>query len=49
MPPVKVKDTYNIYYNIFSFTSRLKVKATIIDLAIIRLNLYLYLLGKANN
>ena len=49
IPLVKVKDSYNIYYNIFSFTNRVKVKATTIDPTLIRLNLDSCLLRKANN
>lgn len=49
VPPVEVKDTHNIYHNVFSFTSRLEVKATTMDPSIIRLNLDSCLLGKADD
>ena len=34
--PVEVKDSYNIYHNVFSFTVRLRVKATTIDTSLLR-------------
>ena len=46
--PVDVKDTYNIYYNVFSFTNRLRVKETTIDPALLRQHLDTCLLGTAD-
>ncbi len=36
IPLVEVKDTYNIYYNVFSFTNRLRVKSSTIDVSLLR-------------
>jgi len=46
--PINVKDIYNVYHNVFSFTARLRVKATTIDVAILRQNIDIYLLSAAN-
>lgn len=47
--PVEVKDNHNIYHNVFSFTSRLRVKATTMDPSVLRLNLDSCLLGSADD
>jgi len=46
--PINVKDIYNVYHNVFSFTARLRVKATTIDVAILRQNIDIYLLSAAD-
>ena len=46
--PVEVKDNYNVYHNVYSFTQRLRVKATTMDTALLRRNLESYLLGTAD-
>lgn len=47
--PVESKNNYNIYHNVFSFTNRLRVKATSMDAAVLRQNLDACLLGAADN
>ena len=47
--PVEAKDGYNVYYNIFSFTNRLRVKENIIDAAFLRQNIESYLLSTADD
>ena len=47
VPAIKVKENYNIYYNIFSFINRLRVKANTINIMILRQNLNTYLLDTA--
>lgn len=49
VPPVEVKDTHNIYHNVFSFTNRLQVKAITMDKALLRQNIDSCLLGKADD
>ena len=46
--PVETKDTYNVYHNVFSFTTRLRANATVMDAAILRENLHNCLLGPAD-
>ena len=46
--PIEVRDTYNVYYNIFSFTARLRIKATTIDKAFLQQNVDACLLGAAD-
>lgn len=48
-PPVEVKDSHNIYHNVFGFTNRLRVKAASMDAATLRQNIELYLLGAADD
>ena len=45
---VEVKENHQIYRNVFSFTNRLRVKASTMDTAILRQNIDSCLLGKAN-
>ena len=45
--PVESYDGKTTYYNVFSFTSRLRIKVTGTDAAEIARNLNQYLLGKA--
>ena len=47
--PVEVKDTHNIYHNVFSFTNRLRVKATTMSSTLLRQNIESCLLGAADN
>ena len=47
--PVEVKDTHNIYHNVFSFTNRLRVKATTMDGTLLRQNIESCLLGAADD
>ena len=47
-PAIEVKDNHNIYHNVFSFTNRLRVKATTMDAAMLRQNLDSCLLGAAD-
>ncbi len=47
--PVEVKETHNIYHNVFSFTNRLRVKATTMDPATLRQNIESCLLGAADD
>ena len=46
---VEVKDSHNIYHNVFSFINRLQVKAASIDPAVLRQNIELCLLGAADD
>ena len=46
-PAIEVKDNYNIYHNVFSFITRLRVKATIMNVTVLRQNLDIYLLRSA--
>ncbi|KAI4221405.1 MAG: hypothetical protein L6R40_008635, partial [Gallowayella cf. fulva] len=46
--PVEVKDTHNVYHNVFSFTQRLRVKMDTMDAALLRENLDSCLLGAAD-
>ena len=48
-PAIEVKDNHNIYHNVFSFTNRLRVKATTMDPTVLRQNLDSCLLGAAEN
>ena len=47
--PIEVKDNHNVYHNVFSFTNRLRVKATTMDSAVLRQNLDACLLGAAEH
>lgn len=47
--PVQVKQSYNIYHNVFSFTNRLRVKADVLDVGVLRQNVDSCLLGAADN
>ena len=47
--PVEAKDTHNIYHNVFSFTNRLRVKATTMDNTLLRQNIESCLLGAADD
>ena len=47
--PIEGKDNYNTYHNIFSFTNRVRVKATTMDPAALRQNLNACLLGAAEH
>lgn len=47
--PVEVKDTHNVYHNVFGFTNRLRVKATTMDAATLRQNIESCLLGAADD
>ena len=46
--PVEVKDNYNVYHNVFSFTARLQVKAALVGAAVLAQNLDACLLGAAD-
>ena len=46
--PIDVKDTHNVYHNVFSFTARLRVKATTMDEAFLQQNVDACLLGAAD-
>ena len=48
-PAIEVKDNHNIYHNVFSFTNRLRVKATTMDPTVLQQNLDSCLLGAAEN
>lgn len=47
--PVEVKETHNVYHNVFSFTNRLRVKATTMDPIMLRQNVESCLLGAADD
>ena len=47
--PVEVKETHNIYHNVFSFTNRLRVKMTSIDAVMLCQNIESCLLGAVDN
>lgn len=47
--PVEAKDSHNIYHNVFSFTNRLRVKASTMDIATLRQNVDACLLGTADD
>ena len=47
--PVEVKETHNIYHNVFSFTNQLRVKVTSIDAATLCQNIESCLLGAADD
>ena len=49
LPPVDVKDSHNIYHNVFSFTNRLRVKVASMDPAVLRQNIESCLLGAADD
>ena len=49
VPPVEVKDSHNIYHNVFSFTNRLHVKAASMDPAILQQDIESCLLGVADD
>ena len=42
-----MKDTYQIYHNVFSFTNRLKARAVTMDTTLLRTNLASCLVGRA--
>ncbi len=48
LDPVEVKDEKQVYHNVFSFTNRLRVKASTMDPAVLRQNVESCLLGKAD-
>ena len=48
LPPVEPVKDHNIYHNVFSFTNRLRVKSTTMDVALLRQNLDACLLGAAD-
>ena len=48
LPPVETKENHQIYHNVFSFTQRLRVKADIMDAAILRNSVDQCFLGKAD-
>ena len=45
--PVEVKETHQVYHNVFSFTNRLKARAITMDIALLRNHLPSCLIGKA--
>lgn len=48
-PAIEVKDNHNVYHNVFSFTTRLRVKATTMNASLLRQNLDSCLLSAAEN
>ena len=47
-PPVEIKDTHQIYHNIYSFTQHLRVKTDTMDISILRNLIDQCLLEKAD-
>ncbi len=46
---MEAKDSHNIYHNVFSFTNRLRVKASTMDIATLRQNVDACLLRTADD
>ena len=47
--PIEIKNTYNIYYYVFNFINRVRIKTSSINVILLDNNFDFYLFGTTNN